>query len=284
MTVIDFHTHTFPDKIARKAIASLSGKSHSKPFTDGTVKGLKASMQRSGIDRSVILPVATSPDQVEKINTSAALLNQKHKGTLFSLGCIHPDYEKVEQEMVRIKELGLRGIKIHPVYQNTDLDDPRFLRIFRQAKKLDLVVVTHTGLDIGYPGQVKCSPQMARHVVEKVGIFRFVLAHMGGWRNWNIVPEILAGTGVYLDTAFSTGEIVPLNDGYWNEEQLPMMGEEEMMNLIRIFGSDHILFGTDSPWSSQSESLHFIQDLPLTKVEKEQILCQNARKLLQLEE
>ncbi len=283
MTVIDFHTHTFPDKIARKAITSLSGKSHSKPFTDGTIHGLKASMQRSGIDRSVILPVATSPDQVEKINTSAAILNQEQKGTLFSLGCIHPEYENVEQEMVRIKELGLRGIKIHPVYQHTNLDDPRFLRIFRQAKKLDLVVVTHTGLDIGYPGQVKCSPQMARHVVEQIGPFRFVLAHMGGWRNWNIVPEILAGTGVYLDTAFSTGEIVPLNDGYWKEEQLPMMDREEMMNLIRIFGADHILFGTDSPWSSQSESLHFMQDLPLTKAEKEQILSQNARKLLQWE-
>ena len=48
--VIDFHTHTFPDKIAPRAIASLSSKSHTRAFTDGTLKALKDSMKAAGID------------------------------------------------------------------------------------------------------------------------------------------------------------------------------------------------------------------------------------------
>ena len=49
--IIDFHTHTFPDKIAAAAIDKLQHASHSKAFTSGTVSGLQASMQRAGIDR-----------------------------------------------------------------------------------------------------------------------------------------------------------------------------------------------------------------------------------------
>ena len=34
--VIDFHTHTYPDKMAAATLAKLSGVSHLRPFTDGT--------------------------------------------------------------------------------------------------------------------------------------------------------------------------------------------------------------------------------------------------------
>ena len=36
--IIDFHTHTFPEKIVTQALKQLSGNSHTVPFTDGTVK------------------------------------------------------------------------------------------------------------------------------------------------------------------------------------------------------------------------------------------------------
>ena len=41
--VIDFHTHTFPEAIAARAVAQLSAASHTKAFTDGTEAGLCAS-------------------------------------------------------------------------------------------------------------------------------------------------------------------------------------------------------------------------------------------------
>ena len=62
--IIDFHTHTFPDKIAAATIRHLAGKSHSKPWTDGSVSALVRSMKDSGIDWSLNLPVATGAGQV----------------------------------------------------------------------------------------------------------------------------------------------------------------------------------------------------------------------------
>ena len=60
------------------------------------------------------------------------------------------------------------------------------------------------------------------------------------------------------------------------------MGVEEFMKLVKTFGAEKILFGTDSPWSSQKESIDFIKNLPLSDVEKNKILGDNAEKLLTL--
>ena len=73
--VIDFHTHTFPDSVAPRAIAQLSERGGIKPHNEGTLSALKESMRKNGVDISVILPVATSVHQVESINRTAAALN-----------------------------------------------------------------------------------------------------------------------------------------------------------------------------------------------------------------
>ena len=143
--IIDFHTHTFPDKIAAAAIDKLSGMSHTRPFTDGTAGGLAASAKAAGIDLSVILPVATNAKQVTSINDYAAKSNEITETTgLLSFGCIHPDYPEWKNELSRIFALGLKGIKLHPVYQDVNFDDMRYLRILERAGELGLVIVTHS--------------------------------------------------------------------------------------------------------------------------------------------
>ena len=278
---IDFHTHVFPEKISAAVIKKLSDVSRTPAFTDGTLRGLKKSMDEAQINLSVILPVATLTRQVEKINSSAAALNEKFFGDgIFSFGCIHPDFANYREELSRVKNFGLKGIKIHPVYQDTNLDDMKFLRIFDRAAELDLIVVTHAGLDIGFLGVVRCSPQMAKKVVDEIGDFKFVLAHMGGWKNWNDVLKILAGTKIFLDTSFSTQKIIPRKDFFWNADDLKLLDEADFMKFVKIFGAEKILFGTDSPWTEQKISLDFIKNLPLDEDDKNKILGDNARRLM----
>ena len=168
--IIDIHTHTFPEKIAAKAIGKLSLAAHCKTHTDASIPGLIRSMERSGVDRSVLAPVATSPQQVEKINDAAAANCEAFENQgILSFGCIHPEYENYRDELARIQALGLKGIKIHPVYQGMDIDDVRFLRILDRAAELGLVVLTHGGQDIGFPGVVHVSPAMCRHVMDQIG-------------------------------------------------------------------------------------------------------------------
>ena len=281
--IIDFHTHTFPDKIASAAIEKLSGASHTRPFSDGTAAGLSASAKGAGIDLSVVLPVATNTRQVPNVNDYAAKTNEATESTgLFSFGCIHPDYPAWKEELSRISALGLKGVKLHPVYQDVAFDDPRFLRILDRAGELGLIVVTHAGLDIGFPGVERCSPEQIRSAVQQVGPVKLVLAHMGGWRQWERAEELLADLPVFFDTAFSTGEISPLQDGYYSPEELPMLDGASLLRMIRTFGAERVLFGTDSPWSDQTESLAFLRALPLEAAERDAILGGNARNLLNI--
>ena len=41
------------------------------------------------------------------------------------------------------------GIKIHPAYQNTDIDDIKMMRIIDFASEQGLIILTHAGIDIG---------------------------------------------------------------------------------------------------------------------------------------
>ena len=281
--IIDMHTHIFPEKISENVIEKLSRVAGIPAFTDGTLNGLKSSMDAAQINLSVILPVATNPKQVEKINSSSAALNEKFFGEgIISLGCIHPDYTNYREELSRVKNYGLKGIKIHPVYQDTNLDDTKYMRILDRAAELDLIVVTHAGLDIGFPGVVRCSPQMIKKVVDEVGEFKFVLAHMGGWKNWDDVLKLLADTKIFIDTAFSTGEIIPRSDSHWQADDLEGLTPAQFMNFVKIFGAEKILFGTDSPWTSARSSIEFIKNLPLSDADKNKILGGNAQRLLKL--
>ena len=276
--IVDFHTHCFPDQIAGKAIKKLAAASHVAPHTDGTAGGLSVAAREAGVDLSVVLPVATNPGQVASINDFAAQLNESTDRTgLLSFGGAHPDDPDWKAHLEQVAARGMKGVKIHPVYQGVDIDNARFVRLLGYAGELGLTVVTHAGDDIGLPGEVRCSPAMLRKAIRQAGPVTLVLAHMGGWMQWEQVADCLADTTACLDTSFSTGRI-PLTDG----APLHALDEEGFLRLTKAFGPERVLFGTDSPWSSQRESLQWIRSLPLSEDEKTAILGGNAQKLLGL--
>ena len=275
--IIDFHAHTFPDKIAAAAVSKLEQKAHARSHSDGTREGLLRCMQSAGIDHAVVLPVATNPLKCASMNDTSHALDGVDGLTYFA--AIHPDAPDWHEELGRAKSLGFKGVKIHPVYQDVAIDDPRFVRILARCGELGLMVVMHGGADIGFPGVEKCSPAMLRRALDRAGPVTLVAAHMGGWRNWQEVPEYLLDTGIYLDTAFSLGNISPIDDHYAPDE-LPMLNEVQFCELVRLFGADRILFGTDSPWDDMQKSVDRIRHLPLTENEKTAIFSGNALRLL----
>ncbi len=278
--IIDFHTHTFPDKIAQRAITGMQANSHAAAFADGTVSSLHESMASAGIDHSVVLPVATNPTKLTSMNDTAIQLNGKDG--IIHCGAVHPLAENWEAELVRIAGAGLKGIKIHPFYQGVDINDIRYLRILGKAAELGLITVMHAGSEIAYPGEVRCSPRMTADALCQLGPIPIVLAHMGGWKNWDRVAEYLVPTGCYIDTAISLGAIAPLNDGYYTPEELPLLSQKAFCDLVNAFGSHRVLFGTDSPWADQKSEIDKICTLPLTDEAKYNILGGNARRLLNI--
>ena len=277
--VIDFHTHTFPNKIAEVAVKKLSSEGHIPAFSNGTAEGLKISMQTAGVDYSVVLPVATNPLKLASMNDFS--INNNGKGNLIYFGAVHPDAPDWQDELLRLSNNGIKGIKIHPIYQGVDIDDDRYLKILYRAGELGLIVTMHAGDDIGFPGVVRCSPKMTANALKQVGDVKIILAHMGGWKNWQEVAEHLSGTSAMLDTSFSLGKIKPLDSTY-SDEFLNLMDQNDFCSLVDVFGSENVLFGTDSPWTDQKCSLDAFLDLPLSDADKQNILSLNAKRLLSL--
>lgn len=279
--IIDFHTHTFPDSICDTVIAKLSKASASAPFTNGSQAALLDSMAKSGVAYSVTLPVMTNPGQVEKINHLLAENFEANleKG-LIPFGGMHPEYENYKEELKFLKNAGIKGIKLHPAYQNMDLDDPRILRILDAAAEQDLIVLIHAGIDIGIYDHNYASTKQILQVLKEIGDFKFVLAHMGGWGCWEEVERDLAGAPVYLDTAFSLGSITP--SPYTDRKPIleRNLNKQEFLSLIKKHGEDKILFATDSPWEDQADYIARITDYVEDETTREKILGKNAQELL----
>jgi predicted TIM-barrel fold metal-dependent hydrolase len=225
-------------------------------------------MREAGVALSVTLPVLTSPAQFESVTRFAAELNrlyEKKSPRLLSFGGIHPDCEDIEGKMAYLRDNGFKGVKIHPDYQGVYIDDERYIRIVAAAKKEDLIVVTHAGVDTGFRGcPVRCTPDRALNLIRSVPYRNLVFAHLGGCEMQDEVLETLAGEDVYLDTAYV----------------LRFTDKEYMKKLLLRHGEDRILFASDSPWSDIKTDVDILKGFSLGEKTEEKIFCENAKALL----
>lgn len=281
--IIDFHVHTFPAEISEKVLMKLSKASHTKYFTNGSRQNLLSSMNDASVTYSVNLPVMTRVDQVEKINHT--LISEREKlfeQGIITFGGMHPDYMDYKAELKRLKENGIKGIKIHPAYQNTDLDDTRFLHIIDYASSLGLIVLTHAGIDIGIYDHNYASVSHILHVLDTVHPDKFVLAHMGNWACWKEVEQDLAGADVWFDTAFAIGPVTQDDAKSGTPYIACNLSDEQFVRIVKKHGADKILFATDSPWEGQKDYIERMERMPLSIQEKKKIFSKNAVRLLQL--
>ena len=247
--VIDIHTHCFPDTLAEKAISILARQAKTKPYCDGTIKSLRASMKKSGVDISIIQNIATKPQQTDTINRWAAEIQSED---IISFGTIHPDYKGWKEEIIYLKDNGIKGVKFHPDYQEFFVDEKRMYPIYERLFSEGFIVLFHAGVDIGLPEPYHCTPKRLSKVLREFPKAVIIAAHMGGYRYWDDVEKYLIGESVYFDTSYS----------------FKFLGIENMERMIREHGVEKILFATDSPWGDQAEDLKFVGELNINKNEK----------------
>lgn len=260
--ITDFHTHAFPDSLAERAIRRLQEDNFSaKAVLDGRVSSLLASMDRAGIGRSVICSIATKPDQFDKI---VGWCRTVASPRLVPLASIHPADPDAAGKVIRVSEAGLKGIKLHPYYQKFVLDDPALLPFFRELARQRLWVVCHTGFDVGFPRDRICDPARVRNLLDRVPDLRLITTHTGGWQDWSAVRRLLLGRPIYMEISYT----------------LCVLPREDARDLLQSHTPGYLLFGTDSPWRDQSESLQLLRDLGLPPALERAILETNASLLL----
>lgn len=293
--IIDFHAHTFPDKIASVAVQALAKSSDLYPYVDGTVNGLIESMKENDIDYSVILPIVTKPSQLDTINATAINTNEAYgdKG-IISFGSVHPENSNYKAVIKSLKSNGVKGIKLHPVFQGVPFDDIRFMNIVEAACEEDLIILVHGGDDLSFPGVNLVGAEHIKNVVKAIKPNKMIMAHMGAWGHWEDILELLAEYPLLMDTSFtlrkgrrkatieesSNTNTITYKGDTLVEFDTPFLSNELFTKMVQATGAQNVFFGSDSPWNSQKEAADAIRQTGLNDNEIAMILGDNAKKLL----
>lgn len=261
MKIIDVHAHIFPDELALKTVPKMAETAGIHEAIDGRRASLLQSMDTAGIAESWLQPVATKPTQIASI---LDFMESVRSDRLIPFGAVHPEYENLPALVEEMARRGFPGVKIHPEYHKTGPNDERYFPMYEALQDRNMIVLYHAGYDIGIP-TLNSTPLQFLHLRERFPTLTLILAHMGGFQQWDEVMNILAGADFYLDTSYSLGHF----------------SDEAFMALARKHGADRILFGTDTPWADQNKDVDHLRRLPFTQEELEGILGKNAETLLQ---
>ena len=259
--IVDFHAHAFHDKIAIKAAKQLNEYYDIPLAENGLFYHLKQSMLKNKIDKLVIHATATKPSQVKLINDYVKSLTGPD---IVGFGTMHYACPNYEEEFKRIEEMGLLGIKFHPVFQGFKIDDEKMFPIYEQIEGRFPVL-----MHMGDKNTDAATPERLINMLKSFPKMTVIAAHMGGYSEWDEAEKYIIGNDkydIYIDTSSSIRFLEP----------------EYTAQLIRRHGAGKVLFGTDYPLSLHAYELEVFDKVALTEEESEQILWKNAYKLLGL--
>ena len=162
-------------------------------------------------------------------------------------------------------ERGARGIKVHPIVQGFQPDDPRMDPIYDVCVELGLTVLSHSGSSRG--AAPRADPFAFAAVMEQHPRLHLLLAHLGG-ASWHQVAPLAAA---YPSLSFDLCEII----AWTGAPAAP--SADELGRLIRDIGAERVLFGTDFPWYELDRTIDQLMALPhLSDEERRSILGENA--------
>lgn len=256
MPVIDAHAHIYPEKIASRAVDAVGDFYLIKMSGNGTAENCLKVCETTPISHFIVHSVATKPTAVESINNFIAGECRKHP-EFIGFATMHQDYPDKEAEIERAIGLGLHGVKLHPDTQGVNMDDPRLMELYEIIEgRLPLVV--HTG-DYRYDYS---HPRRLRNVLKAFPDLVVDAAHFAGWSIPEIGYDILHNERVFLDTSSS----------------FALMGTRRAEELIRLWGADRVMFGSDFPMWSQEEEYRQLVSMSLSEDDMEKVLWRTAER------
>ncbi len=209
-------------------------------------------------------------------NDYIASIVQKYPEQFIGFASVDPWKGKMAiQELERsVKELGLRGLKLHPTAQAFFPNDPRFYPLWQKASELQIPVLFHTGqtgVGAGTPGgggyKLKYAhPMLLDDVAADFPDLTIIMAHPAvPWQEEQLAVALHKGN-VYIDLSG------------WSPKYFRPVLVQYMSSLLK----DKALFGSDYPVLQPDRWLRDFENLELKGEVRQKILLENARRVLKL--
>ncbi len=280
--IIDAHNSVIPWD--EKAFERLYGPKMLDLFRPCSYENILAQMDRLGIDRLITWNVAARPELSSECNDWTARVRDRNPSRFIGFCCVHPEAldAAIEEVDRAIRQLGLSGLKLHPLVQGVSMSHPHVTALIQKAKEMSLPVVLHVNPPVLEEFQVLgedrpegggtaqfthqdfidtmrselCDPGHLETVIETYNSPKVMAAHMGG---------------VFLK------EAVDSRISYHTTGASKRMIEY----ACKCLGAGRVIFGTDLPFFKMDEELEKVRTADLTLEDKEKVLSGNILRILE---
>jgi uncharacterized protein len=260
--IVDAHCHVWPDHIAKQVLAARPVGLD--PRHDGTLDGLRRTMDEAGVDRALTLGIANVPKNVARTNEWIGGVDR----TRFTpFGTVHPALSD-EDNLRYLKDNGIPGVKLHPLFQDLSLGDPRVVDLMRALAGAGIVVITHAGAGGDEAANERGAPHHLRALVDAVPDLTLIACHYGGYHRLDEAESTVVGSRAILETSWP-----------------PTLGELDKVRLralIARHGADRVVFGSDWPMTDPATEIAAIKALGLPPGDEAAILGGNLAGVLGL--
>jgi len=197
-----------------------------------------AAMDSLGIERAVVFPFNEEDPGVSfsRCNDYIAAAVKAHPDRLIGFCRLDPNFgERAVRELERsARELGLRGIKLHPTSQNFYLDNPWLSELLAVAAELNMPVVFDTCKKMSHPSRIA-------KLAAEYPTLKIIMAHI------SLLDESIAAakaaSNIYLGTT-----------GYFNLKWLA--------RAVKEVGARRFISGSDSPYIKMGREVEKIREIP----------------------
>lgn len=216
MTIVDVHTHLmwYPDHIdedyAQEALASKLVKlERSGGLVNAASLDLHSYDSRpddhweasEGADRVVVFGLSAKPTGVDVPNEIIADYVAQHPDKLEGWASVNPaDSDAIEQLEHCVEDLGLKGLKLGPVYQHWDPRDRRYWPFFERCQRYGLPLLFHQGTT--FPSRARLEwgkPLQLEPLAMDFPDMRLIIAHLGHPWEEDVVALARKAPNVWAD-------------------------------------------------------------------------------------
>jgi len=271
--IIDSHVHICGPPLTHEYVTTTlwDGSTVALPFrrADASVDRLLQDMNENNIDMALVCAVngVVTNEYLSKVV-------REHSGRIVGFAWVDNPLDKMKSVEIletAVNELGLRGLKLHPGIQNFSPADPRIYPLIRKAAELQIPIFIHMApWPLGTFDNHK--PEHIDTLKKNVPDATIMVGHMA-WQRFMDLLTLVWESGIYIETSNGLNMIADL------------YGVDFAERLIRRLGVDKVVFGSDWMGSSSrmtKENIDLINKMNLTTGEKEKILGENIRKVLNL--
>lgn len=258
--IVDAHCHVWPDRIAAAVLAGRPAGLDARH--DGTVEGLRRTMDSAGIDRAVCLGVAHAARTVQRTNEFIGSLDRTR---FVPFGTVHPELPAAVN-LGSLRDNGISGVKLHPLFQDLSLADPRVIDLVAALAQAGITVITHVGAGGDADANDRGSPRSLRKLLDAVPGLRLIACHFGGYHQLDEAEDLLVGSCAVLETSWppSTAGLDP----------------GRVRDIIGRHGAGRVVYGSDWPMTDPAAEIAAIRALGLPPEDEAAILGGNLAALL----